>query len=302
MAQQTTPITGEYLDFSRPPRPLVWDVLVRLFRDKPLGFWGGLVPIILMILVAVFAPLIAQAPPNQQNGDIILQSPSWAHLFGTDEYGRDVLARVAYGARISLWVGIASVMIGVFLATLIGLISAGFGGWVDFVIQRFIDVLMAFPSFILILLIAGVLGPSERNTIIAISIILLAGASRVVRGQVFAVRANTYIEAAQVVGCSYPRVLWRHILPNVVDVIVVIVSINISFAIIIEASLSFIGLGVPPPTPDWGGMVSGSEMGYLVSAPWIMIAAGSALAITVYAFNMLGDALRDILDPRLRQL
>lgn len=255
-----------------------------------------------MVLVAVLAPLIAQAPPNQQNGDIILQSPSWAHLFGTDEYGRDVLARVAYGARISLWVGIASVMIGVFLATVIGLISAGFGGWVDFVIQRAIDVLMAFPSFILILLIAGVLGPSERNTIIAISIILLAGASRVVRGQVFAVRANTYIEAAQVIGCSYPRVLWRHVLPNVVDVIVVIISINISFAIIIEASLSFIGLGVPPPTADWGGMVSGTEMGYLVSAPWIMIAAGSALAITVYAFNMLGDALRDILDPRLRQL
>jgi len=302
MAQQSTPITSEYLDFSKPPRPLVWDVLVRLFREKPLGFWGGLVPIILMILVAVFAPLIAQAPPNTQNGDIILQSPSWAHLFGTDEYGRDVLARVAYGARISLWVGIASVVIGVFLATLIGLISAGFGGWVDFVIQRAIDVLMAFPSFILILLIAGVLGPSERNTIIAISIILLAGASRVVRGQVFAVRANTYIEAAQVIGCSYPRVLWRHILPNVIDVIVVIISINISFAIIIEASLSFIGLGVPPPTADWGGMVSGTEMGYLVSAPWIMIAAGGALAITVYAFNMLGDALRDILDPRLRQL
>lgn len=300
MAQQSTPITSEYLDFSKPPRPVVWDVLVRLFREKPLGFWGGLVPIVLMILVAVLAPIIAQAPPNTQNGDIILQSPSWAHLFGTDEYGRDVLARVAYGARISLWVGIASVIIGVFLATLIGLISAGFGGWVDFVIQRAIDVLMAFPSFILILLIAGVLGPSERNTIIAISIILLAGASRVVRGQVFAVRANTYIEAAQVIGCSYPRVLWRHILPNVVDVIVVIISINISFAIIIEASLSFIGLGVPPPTADWGGMVSGTEMGYLVSAPWIMIAAGGALAITVYAFNMLGDALRDLLDPRLK--
>jgi peptide/nickel transport system permease protein len=302
MAQQSAPTAGEYVNFSKPPRPLVWDVLVRLAREKPLGFWGGLVPIILMILVAVFAPLIAQAPPNAQNGDIILQSPSWGHLFGTDEYGRDVLARVAYGARISLWVGIASVVIGVFLATVIGLISAGFGGWVDFVIQRAIDVLMAFPSFILILLIAGILGPSERNTIIAISIILLAGASRVVRGQVFAVRANTYIEAAQVIGCSYPRVLWRHILPNVVDVIVVIISINISFAIIIEASLSFIGLGVPPPTADWGGMVSGSEMGYLVSAPWIMIAAGGALAVTVYAFNMLGDALRDILDPRLRQL
>jgi peptide/nickel transport system permease protein len=302
MTQKSSSIAAGYTDFSKPPRPLFLDVLVRLVREKPLGFWGGLVPIILMILFAVFAPLIAQAPPNQQNGDIILQAPSWSHLFGTDEYGRDVLARVAYGARISLWVGISSVFIGIFLATLIGLISAGLGGWVDFVIQRAIDVLMAFPSFILILLIAGVLGPSERNTIIAIAIILLAGASRVVRGQVFAVRANTYVEAAQVIGCSFPRVLLRHILPNVIDVIVVIISINISFAIIIEASLSFIGLGIPPPTADWGGMVSGTETAYLVSAPWIMIAAGAALAITVYAFNMLGDALRDILDPRLRQL
>ncbi|MBI2766934.1 MAG: ABC transporter permease [Chloroflexi bacterium] len=168
--------------------------------------------------------------------------------------------------------------------------------------QLISDVLMAFPSFVLILLIAAVLGPGERNTIIAIAIFLVAGPSRVIRGQVLTVKANMYIEAARSIGCSYPRVLLRHVLPNVFDVIVVIVSINIAFAIITEAALSFIGLGIPPPNPDWGGMVSGTETAYLVKAPWIIASAGGLLAVTVFAFNMLGDALRDILDPRLRQL
>jgi peptide/nickel transport system permease protein len=301
MAQDAVSIGAGLAPKERRPRPLLIDVVVRLAKEKKLGFWGGLVPIVLMIAFAVLAPWIAQAPPNQQNGDILLQSPSIHHLFGTDEYGRDVLARVAYGARISLWVGFASVFVGISIATLIGLIS-GFGTWLDFVVQRFVDVLMAFPSFVLILLIAAVLGAGERNTIIAIAIFLLAAPSRVVRGQVIAVKSNAYIEAARATGCSTLRIVWRHILPNILDVIVVIMSINIAFAIVTEAALSFIGLGVPPPTADWGGMVSGTETGYLVQAPWIMAAAATALAITVYAFNMLGDALRDILDPRLRSL
>ncbi|HXU23438.1 MAG TPA: ABC transporter permease [Tepidiformaceae bacterium] len=286
----------------RPPRPFIVRVFLQLVREERVGFWGGLVPIVLMILLAVFAPLIAQAPPNQQNGDVLLHAPSFAHLLGTDENGRDVLARVAYGARVSLWVGFASVCIGVAIATVIGMVSGSAGGWVDLVLQRVVDVLMAFPSFVLILLIAAVLGPGERNTIIAIAVFLLAGPSRVIRGQVLAVKGNVYIEAAEVIGCSHTRVLIHHILPNVFDVIVVIMSINIAFAIITEAALSFIGLGIPPPNPDWGSMVSGTETAYLAQAPWIIAAAGGALAITVYAFNMLGDSLRDILDPRLRQL
>jgi len=277
-------------------------MLLQLFREKRLGFWGGLVPIVLMVLLAVLAPQIGQAPPNHQDADVLLRGPSIGHLLGTDEYGRDVLSRVAHGARVSLWVGFASVGLGISIATVIGMISGGFGGWVDLILQRLVDVLMAFPSFVLILLISAILGPGERNTIIAIAIFLLAGPSRVVRGQVLAVKQNMYVEAARTVGCSYPRILIRHILPNVFDVIVVIISINIAFAIITEAALSFLGLGVPPPTADWGGMVSGTETAYLVKAPWIIASAGGALAITVFAFNMLGDALRDIFDPRLRTL
>src|SRR5579884_1571566 len=161
----------------RPSRPLWIETIIRLVRHKPLGFWGGLVPIVLMILLAVLAPVIAQAPPNLQNADVILQAPSAAHLLGTDEYGRDVLARVAYGARVSLWVGFASVFIGVGVATVIGIVSGALGGWVDLVLQRVVDVLMAFPSFVMILLIAAILGPGERNTIIAIAVFLFAGPS-----------------------------------------------------------------------------------------------------------------------------
>lgn len=283
-------------------RPFWLQVLGRLVREKPLGFWGGFIPIVLMILVAVLAPQIARVSPNFQDANAILQAPSAAHLFGTDENGRDVLARVAYGARISLWVGFASVFLGVLAATILGTVSGFWGGWVDVALQRIVDMLMAFPSFVLILLLAAILGASERSTIVAIAIVLLAGAARVIRGQVLAVKASPFIEAASVIGASRLRILMHHVFPNIFDVIIVIISINISFAIITEAALSFLGLGVPPPTPDWGSMVAGSDIAYLAQAPWIVIAAGTALGITVYAFNMFGDALRDILDPRLRGL
>jgi peptide/nickel transport system permease protein len=277
-------------------------VLRRLIHEKPLGFWGGLVPIVLIILLAVFASPISRYDPNHQDADAILQGPSGSHLLGTDENGRDVLARVAYGARVSLTVGFTSVVLGIGVATIIGMVSGFFGGWIDTVLQRLVDVLMAFPSFVLILLLAGLLGASERNTIFAIALVLIAGASRVVRGQVLTVKANPYIEAANVVGASRMRILLRHVFPNIFAVIVVICSINIGFAIITEAALSFLGLGVPPPTPEWGSMVSGTSAAYLAQAPWIVAGAASVLGITVFAFNMLGDALRDILDPRLRSL
>ncbi len=277
-------------------------LLRRLIREKPLGFWGGLVPIVLIVVLAIFASPISRFDPNHQDADNILQGPSATHVLGTDENGRDVLARVAYGARVSLTVGFASVALGIAAATVIGMVSGFFGGWVDIVLQRVVDVLMAFPSFVLILLLAGLLGASERNTILAIAIVLIAGAARVVRGQVLLVKSNPYIEAANVVGAGQMRILLRHIFPNIFAVIVVICSINIGFAIITETALSFLGVGVPPPTPDWGSMVSGTSAAYLVQAPWIVIAAASVLGITVFAFNMLGDALRDILDPRLRSL
>lgn len=277
-------------------------VLPRLVREKPLGFWGGLVPIVLVVVLAVFAGPIARVDPSHQDANAILVAPSAGHLLGTDENGRDVLARVAYGARVSLTVSFVAVALGIAAATAIGMVSGFFGGWVDVVLQRVVDILMAFPSFVLILLIAGLLGASERNTILAIALVLLAGASRVVRGQVLYVKGHPYIEAATVLGAGRRRLFFRHIFPNIFDVIVVICSINIGFAIITEAALSFLGLGVPPPTPDWGSMVSGSSAAYLAQAPWIVAAAAVALGVTVFAFNMLGDALRDILDPRLRGL
>jgi peptide/nickel transport system permease protein len=289
-------------DERRRPRGKVPVVLRRLVREKPLGFWGGLVPIVLVVILAVFASPISRFDPNHQDADNILQGPSSAHFLGTDENGRDVLARVAYGARVSLTVSITSVVIGIVAATVIGMVSGFFGGWIDTVLQRLVDIMMAFPSFVLILLIAGLLGASERNTIFAIALVLIAGASRVVRGQVLFVKNHPYIEAAHVVGAGQRRILLQHILPNIFDVVVVIVSINIGFAIVTEAALSFLGLGVPPPTPDWGSMVSGSSAAYLAQAPWIVAAAAVALGATVFAFNMLGDALRDILDPRLRGL
>ncbi len=277
-------------------------VLRRLVREKPLGFWGGLVPIVLVVLLAVFAGQISRFDPNAQDADHILSGPSATHWLGTDEDGRDVLARVAYGARVSLTVSVVAVALGVAAATVIGMVSGFFGGWVDIVLQRVVDIMMAFPSFVLILLVAGLLGASERNTIWAIALVLIAAPSRVVRGQVLFVKNHPYIEAARVLGAGQTRLLLRHILPNIFDVIVVIVSINIGFAIITEAALSFLGLGVPPPTPDWGSMVSGTAAAYLAQAPWIVAAAAVALGTTVFAFNMLGDALRDILDPRLRGL
>ncbi len=303
-ATPATPTDIQGLGDIKPVRikPLPVRVLLQLIREKRLGFYGGLVPIILVILLAVFASVIAQHEPNFQDGDALLMGPGATHWLGTDEYGRDVFSRIAHGAQVSLTVGFMSVFLGVSIATVIGIVSGSFGGWVDLILQRVVDVVMAFPSFVLVLLIASILGPGERNTIIAIAVFLIAGPSRVIRAQVLTVKENMYVEAARSIGCSNTRIMMRHILPNVFDVIVVIVSINIAFAIITEASLSFIGLGIPPPNPDWGGMVSGQETAYLVKAPWIIASAGGVLALTVFAFNMLGDALRDILDPRLRQL
>ncbi len=284
---------------ARPRNPVV-DVFVRLYRDKPMAFWGGLAPIVLVILVAVLAGAITRVPPNLQNSAVVLEGPSLSHPFGTDQFGRDVYSRVVYGARLSLEVGLIPVFVGITIATVIGVISGYFGGLVDLVIQRGVDILMGFPSFILLLLLAAILTPSKTSTIIGISVILIAGPVRVIRGQVLAIKEHTFVEAARVLGASETRMMLRHILPNILDLVIVILSINVSFAIIAAASLSFLGLGVPPPTPDWGGMVSGTELAYLSTAPWIMIAAGGALTITVFGFNMLGDGLRDVLDPRLR--
>lgn len=282
--------------------PFAVQVLIRLFHEKPLAFWGGLVPIVLISLVAIFADLLTDLGPNQQDVRAALEGPSGAHWFGTDQFGRDVYSRIVHGSRLSLMTGVVPVFIAVSIATVVGTVSGYFGGLVDLLIQRVVDVLMAFPTFVLLLLLAAVLNPSKESTIISIAIILIAGPSRVIRGQVLAVKAQPYVEAARVVGAGPVRVMIRHVFPNTFDVMVVAISINVGAAILIAASLSFLGLGVPPPSVDWGQLVSANQLAYLSSQPWIIVTAGFALSITVFAFNMLGDGLRDVLDPRLRGL
>jgi peptide/nickel transport system permease protein len=272
---------------------------LRDLRHHPLGMFG-LVVIVLLVTVALFAPLIAPYSPTEQNF-AVLSSPSASNLFGTDRLGRDVLSRVIYGARLSLGIGLTAVFFGVVGGTVVGTVSGFLGGRIDTLIQRLVDVMLAFPLLILLLVITAALGASVQNIVIAISIGIIPGTSRIIRGAVLSERNNQYVEAARVMGASDLRVIIRHVLPNVTAPIIVIVSILIPAATLLEAALSFLGLGVPPPTPSWGADLGGQAREYFRVAPWMAIFPGAALSLTVLAFNMLGDALRDILDPRLRR-
>ena len=219
---------------------------------------------------------------------------------GTDPLGRDVLSRIVYGARVSLVVGLASVLIGTLLGTVLGLVSGYWEGKLDQVIQRGVDTTMAIPGIVLALAVMSVLGQSLTNIILVIALVIAPGASRVVRGTVLAVKQHTFIDAAQALGASPGRIMARHVLPNVFAPILVIATVWLGNAIVIEAALSFLGLGTPPPTPTWGAMLSGEGRRNLETAPYLAIFPGVAISIVVLAFNMLGDALRDVLDPRLR--
>jgi peptide/nickel transport system permease protein len=272
-----------------------------MVREKPLGTWGGAFVIVLLVLIALAAPVIAPYDPNKQRAEALFAEPSLAHPFGGDNNGRDVLSRVMYGARISLLVGLTSVALGTTAATVIGMVSGYLGGWVDMIIQRIVDSFMAFPGLVLLLLYVAVFGPGLRNTILAIALFLVFAPSRVVRSAAIGLKQNVYIEAARALGASDRRILLRHILPNLMPVVIVIASIGVGGAILTEASLSFLGLGIPPPSVSWGYMLGGAgARASFLKAPWVAIFPGLVLALTVYAFNMFGDALRDVLDPRMR--
>lgn len=272
--------------------------LARLLKTRMAPI--SLAIIILLILTAIFAPLLAPYPPAEQNFADALSGPSRAHLAGTDQLGRDTFSRVIYGARVSIQVGLVAVGISLLIGTTLGLI-AGYAGVsiVDSVIMRFMDALLAFPTIILALAITAALGASLNNVMIAVGIVGIPTYARLVRGQVLSVRRREYVEAAQTIGVPDYRIMFRHILPNVTSPLIVQTSIGIAVAIIAEASLSFLGLGVQPPTPSWGGMVSVGR-DWLQQAPWMAFAPGIAIFITVLAFNFLGDAVRDALDPHLR--
>lgn len=264
-------------------------------RNKPALF--GAVLIFLIVLVAIFAPLIAPDDPLTQSTRNRLQGLGGDNLLGTDPYGRDVLSRIIYGTRVALRVGVLSVALGAVIGTIIGVSAAYFGGIIDTLLMRLVDVLLSFPDLITGLLVMAVLGAGEFKLIIAIGLTVAPRFARISYGPVLGLKEKEFVEAARAIGQSTPRILNRHILPNIAGELVVLGSLWTASAIRLEASLSFIGLGVPPPTPTWGQMIRDGTV-YLADMPWLSLAPGLALLITVFAFNLIGDGLRDILDPR----
>lgn len=258
----------------------------------------GLVLLLLIVGAAVFANFIAPYDVREQNIRNRYQPPSMEHFMGTDEFGRDVFSRVVIGSRVSLMVGIISISLAMVVGVLMGAYSGFKGGWIDQVLTKVIDSLMTFPSLILGILVVSALGPGERNAVIAIAIAFIPRFARVARGPSIVLRENEFIMASRACGATDVRVLFHHILPNLVGEVVVMGSLWVSTAIIIEASLSFLGLGVQPPTPSWGMMIK-AGVDEIQMAPWLAIFPGLAISLAVLAFNLLGDGLRDLLDPKL---
>ena len=296
----TAVATEQYVNIRRASwQPRTLRALVSFARRKPLSAISAVV-LIAICFVALAAPLLAPYPPDAQNLAARLASPGSAHLLGGDEFGRDVLSRLMYGARVSLAAGLGATAIGVSAGVLVGLVGGYAGGAVDFVVQRCMDAIMALPPIILLMVLATVLSPSLRNVILAIAVFVTPGSSRVVRGAVLAIRQTTYVEAARSLGASPVRVLFRHILPNIMAPIIVIASITVGSVIIIEAALGFLGLSIRQPTATWGNMLNTGAQSYMERAPWMALAPGIAIGLTVFSINLLGDGLRDVLDPRLR--
>ena len=285
---------------AEPRRPAgLADFLVRMVKEKPLGTIGGIV-VLILILVAIFADTLAPYEHYQMHLVDRLQGSSARYLLGTDHLGRDFLSRIIYGARISLTVGLAATALNVVVAVLIGGVSGFFGGKVDFVVQRFVDTWMSFPGLLLLLTVMSILGKGLVQIIVVLGITGGIGSSRVVRGAVIAIKENVYFQAAESIGASQWGTYMRHVLPNIVAPVIIIFSINIGGVIMSEASLSFLGFGLPPGVPSWGGMLSREGRQYMEAGPWLALWPGLCLTILVYSLNMFGDAVRDLLDPRLR--
>jgi len=271
----------------------------RFCRRKPLGAAGGLI-VVGLVALALFGDRIAPYDYDETIAGARMRPPSARFWMGTDNLGRDVWTRVVFGARVSMTVGFGAVLLGTALATLIGVTSGYFAGGYDTVVQRVVDAWQAFPFLIIVLSLMAVLGPGRLNVILALGVAGAAGASRVIRSATVAIVGNAYVEGARALGCGHLRILARHVLPNVAAPIIILATIGLGSAILAESALSFLGFGVPPPYPSWGGMLSGSGRSYMYQAPWMALWPGLAISLAVYGFNMLGDALRDVLDPRLR--
>ena len=276
-----------------------WQALRVTIGRKPLGAAAAAL-ILFLVIVAISADLLAPFDPLAAAPEIRLSPPSRAHLFGTDDIGRDVLSRVIYGSRISLWVGLLAVGIGTVGGMVIGLVSGYWEGRADLILQRVMDAIQAIPGLILALAIVSVLTPSTTNAMLAIAVVIIPGNSRIVRGAVLSAKQNRYVEAAQALGCQHLHILSKHIIPNVTAPILILASIWLGNAILIEASLSFLGLGTQPPIPSWGLMLSSTGRAFMEQAPWLAIFPGLAISLAVFAFNIFGDTLRDAWDPKLR--
>ena len=283
------------------PRTRAWytEVWIQMLRRKPLGTIGGVI-VVVMLAAAVLADFITPYGFSQTSLRERFIAVNPAHWLGTDQLGRDLLTRLIYGARISLYVGFGAVALGSLLATLIGVLSAYFGGRLDLLLQRGVDAWMAFPPLLLLMSIMSLLGPSVWNITIVLGVAFGMQNSRIIRGVVLTIKQLTYVEGARAVGAGHVRTTLAHILPNVMPTIIVVATTGLSTIILTEASLSFLGLGVPPPYPTWGGMLSLAGLDHMYQAPWLAIWPAVALSLAVFGFNMLGDALRDLLDPRLK--
>ena len=282
------------------PKRSALRIVGRFCRRQPLGTFG-LVLVLVMFAAGMLAGWIAPFDPEENDFNAMMEAPSWLHLLGTDQLGRDIFSRLVYGARTALIVGFSAAIVGGLIGLVLGVTSAYFGGWFDLVFQRVLDVLMAFPLIILALAVVAVFGTGVFNVIVAITIPLVPRCGRVVRASALAVREVPYVDAARALGFSHARIVLAHMVPNVVAPFLILLSAFVGQAILAEASLSYLGLGVQEPVPAWGLMLQGGAEEYATTAPWIAIFPGLAIVLTVLGISLFGDALRDAIDPKLRE-
>jgi ABC-type dipeptide/oligopeptide/nickel transport system permease subunit len=270
-----------------------------LAKSKPLGV-ASLLIIVVFVFTAFSANYIAPHNPVAMDGDAVLSPPNATYVMGTDHFGRDVFSRILHGARISLIIGVGSIVLALVMGVSIGMVSAYFMGRLDMILQRVMDAAQAFPGIVFALAIIAVLGPGLINVMVAIAVTLVPRNNRIVRGSVLSEKNNVYVEAARAIGNGGASIMWKHILPNVTAPIIIIGATELGGAILTEASLSFLGVGIPPPNPSWGSMLSGEHRTYMLVAPWMAVFPGAAISLAVLGWNLFGDALRDVWDPRLR--
>ncbi len=284
---------------ARKSRGFWLDLLIRLVREKPLGALGGLIFLILLF-VGVFADFIAYEGENVIHPIDRLKAASAKYWFGTDQIGRDLFSRMVFGAQLSVIVAFSATTLSIIVSIVIGLSTGYIGGKFDLVVQRFVDAWMSFPDLIILIVAVSVLGPGVWQVVLVLGLLFGIAGSRIIRGAVLSVKENVYVQAGQSIGTPPHMVVFKHILPNVMAPIIVLFTTRLAAVILAESGLSFLGLGIPPPAPSWGGMLSLDGRTYMFQAPWLAIAPGVAITVVVYGINVFGDALRDLLDPRMR--